>query len=158
IAEREGNANGPETGDLDAIIAFGMLHVFDQKRGIGAGAAHQVAIKLGLVQKAQLAESGRTWLDDESVSSLRYLADTVAQGEPYDERKAGRIAQLPFWKVVALTVGLRALTAMADWDSISDADKRVRAKAVRDAVELDDWNRYAELAGLDYQPIRNSGD
>jgi hypothetical protein len=157
IAEREGNTEGPDTSDLDASLAFGMLHAIDLDRGLGAAAALRAATKLGLVRDPEHAEQGVAWIDDAHASSLRQLADTVAVGEQYDQRKAGRISQLPFWKVIALMMGLRSLANDKAWDALPEMDQRKRAKALRDSVELGDWNEYAELTGIDYTPIRTNG-
>lgn len=147
ISEGEGVANGPDTSDIDAILAFALLHVLDPSRGLNAALAQKAAEKLGLVRQTEQGAYSGNQIDDEIAVELRLLADEMPDGV-----QAGRIAQLPFWKVVSLMLGLRSLTLAPDWGDLDTPGKRVRAQAVRQAVETDKWPEYVRLTGLE-QPM-----
>lgn len=142
-----------DTADLDTFQAFEISAPGELNRLLGLSAAYILISELGDVTPlATDVKPQRKWLDDETSERLWYLADSYATYES-NHKKAGRLSGWPLWRIEVVLIGLRAAIKLPNWPD-DERGQRQTAKAIKYAVEENDWNKYAELTGLPYRPIR----
>ncbi|NQW21254.1 MAG: hypothetical protein HQ477_11140 [Chloroflexi bacterium] len=161
LAESNQDSSGPVTGDLDAIIAFGMATLDGDAAASGSGPGLDVAVKLGLVSKLNAISSESARIDDEQTHSIRdwiveAIRSEMAERDETSDAEAVRPkvseqgnssnpARIPYWASVYISLGIQALTSSTDWSSISKSEQQARSIKMGKAINHQDWDIFDTL-------------
>ena len=160
-AEKNQLQSGAQTGDLDAILAFGMANLSGDAAASGSEQGLDIAIKLGLVSKLNSSASDSARIDDEPTrvvrewiveamdSELEKTADSpveAVKSQTSDAPANRDPSRIPYWGSVYISLGVRVLTRSNDWASLSGSKQRERAIKLGTAIHNQDWTIYDTLA------------
>jgi hypothetical protein len=144
-AEKNQNRLGADTGDLDAILAFGLATTFGGAAGSGAQSGLDIAIKLGLVSRLNSDTSKSAQIDDEPTRVIREWIVEAIHSQTSDLPKGHNPARISYWASVYVSLGVQALLVSDGWNALDDSKRQERAIEMGKAINNEDWTIYEKL-------------